>query len=142
MGYSAMICLSFWLSDYQLSCEFKRIKAGVNMGVYILAKQTRGVKYLYAIETKYVERQGRRHRTQRVLKSFGRLDRLLKDDPNIIEHLKTLYCQTRNQDDTIQATQQAQLDSDSKSTVETQISDEEFDAPDVRDEQFKADLLN
>lgn len=63
------------------------------MGVYILAKKTRGVKYLYAIETQYTDLpNGKRHRTQRVLKSFGRLDRLLKQDPNIIDHLKTLYC--------------------------------------------------
>lgn len=69
------------------------------MGVYIIAKKTRGVAYLYAIKTEYITLpNGKRHRRQQVLKSYGRLDKLLKQDPHAVEHLKEVY---RNSQDAI-----------------------------------------
>lgn len=62
------------------------------MGVYILSKKTRGVAYLYAVQTHYtIQPNGTKKRTQSILKSFGRLDRLIEKDPDIVAKLKEQY---------------------------------------------------
>ena len=58
------------------------------MSTYISIKKTRGIDYLYAVESYYTD-DGKR--TQKIVKSFGRLDEAKLKDPDIVEKLKQKY---------------------------------------------------
>lgn len=62
------------------------------MRIYITVKKTRGVAYLYAIKSYYINLpDGSKKRAQIVLKSYGRLDKLQAKEPDIVERLKAEY---------------------------------------------------
>lgn len=62
------------------------------MPYFVTIKHTRGNAYLYVMHSAYVNYpDGSRRKTQRVVRSFGRVEPLLKKDPMFVEKLRMMY---------------------------------------------------
>lgn len=61
------------------------------MPKFITIRTCKGKRYVSVVENFYEEVNGKKIKKQRTIKSLGNLDKLLEDDPNILEKLKQQY---------------------------------------------------